>query len=191
MTTTVSNSQQSVGATNRKQPFVKPARFKDFSQSDHDRNDMRARETMLGHLREMRPDLQHQANEDRYGIDMLSLNQDGEVVMSYELECREGVWRGGAFPYRTVHIPARKGSNQEIDLKKLKDKFKLHPSYRSFIVQFSGDFRQMMILDAAVLHKYEAKLIRINTTVTTDEEFYNIPIWEWAIRNVVGVCPNH
>ena len=49
----------------------------------------------------------------------------------------------------------------------------------------------MMILDAAVLRKYESKLIRINTTVTTDEEFYNIPIWEWAIRNVVGVCPNH
>ena len=96
-------------------------------------------------------------NPDRYGIDI--------VVPRYEVERRE-IWID-EFPFKTVHIPARK------------EKFLKHSIV---YVVVNKDFDKLMFCRSEVIRQYD--LIEVpNKSVPEGEYFYDVPIEKWRIYN--------
>ena len=70
--------------------------YKEFNKESHAANDKPAKDLVINFLKSKGLDAME--NPDKYGIDI--------VVPRYEVERRE-IWID-EFPFKTVHIPARK-----------------------------------------------------------------------------------
>ena len=98
-------------------------------------------------------------NPDRHGIDLLTLNENDEVVACWEVEVRHGNWRGDIeFPFRDINCIERK------DHQWRKDKtftnnipFKLSDSYQVFYVQFNKECTRAVIIDGDVVLEHPLK----------------------------------
>jgi len=129
--------------------------YKEFNKESHAANDKPAKDLVINFLKSKGLDAME--NPDKYGIDI--------VVPRYEVERRE-IWID-EFPFKTVHIPARK------------EKFLKHSIV---YVVVNKDFDKLMFCKSEVIRQYN--LIEVpNKSVPEGEYFYDVPIEKWRIYN--------
>ena len=129
--------------------------YKEFNKESHAANDKPAKDLVINFLKSKGLDAME--NPDKYGIDI--------VVPRYEVERRE-IWID-EFPFKTVHIPARK------------EKFLKHSIV---YVVVNKDFNKMMFCRSEIIRQYN--LIEVpNKSVPEGEYFYDVPIEKWRIYN--------
>ena len=129
--------------------------YKEFNKESHAANDKPAKDLVIDFLKSKGLDAME--NPDKYGIDI--------VVPRYEVERRE-IWID-EFPFKTVHIPARK------------EKFLKHSIV---YVVVNKDFNKMMFCRSEIIRQYN--LIEVpNKSVPEGEYFYDVPIEKWRIYN--------
>ena len=129
--------------------------YKEFNKESHAANDKPAKDVVISFLKSKGLDAME--NPDKYGIDI--------VVPRYEVERRE-IWID-EFPFKTVHIPARK------------EKFLKHSIV---YVVVNKDFDKIMFCRSEVIRQYN--LIEVpNKSVPEGEYFYDVPIEKWRIYN--------
>ena len=130
--------------------------YKQFNKESHAANDKPAKDLVINFLKSKGLDAME--NPDKYGIDI--------VVPRYEVERRE-IWID-EFPFKTVHIPARK------------EKFLKHSIV---YVVVNKDFNKIMFCRSEVIRQYD--LVEIpNKSVPEGEYFYDVPIEKWCIYNI-------
>ena len=130
--------------------------YKQFNKESHAVNDKPAKDLVINFLKSKGLDAME--NPDKYGIDI--------VVPRYEVERRE-IWID-EFPFKTVHIPARK------------EKFLKHSIV---YVVVNKDFDKLMFCKSEVIK--QCNLIEVpNKSVPEGEYFYDVPIEEWYIYNI-------
>ena len=130
--------------------------YKQFNKESHAANDKPAKDLVINFLKSKGLDAME--NPDKYGIDI--------VVPRYEVERRE-IWID-EFPFKTVHIPARK------------EKFLKHSIV---YVVVNKDFDKIMFCRSEVIRQYD--LVEIpNKSVPEGEYFYDVPIEKWRIYNI-------
>ena len=129
--------------------------YKEFHKESHAGNDKPAKDLVINFLKSKGLDAVE--NPDKYGIDI--------VVPRYEVERRE-IWID-EFPFKTVHIPARK------------EKFLKHSI---IYVVVNKDFNKLMFCRSEIIRQYN--LIEVpNKSVPEGEYFYDVPIEKWRIYN--------
>jgi len=129
--------------------------YKEFNKESHAANDKPAKDLVINFLKSKGLDAME--NPDKYGIDI--------VVPRYEVERRE-IWID-EFPFKTVHIPARK------------EKFLKHSIV---YVVVNKDFDKLMFCRSEIIRQYN--LIEVpNKSVPEGEYFYDVPIEKWRIYN--------
>ena len=129
--------------------------YKEFNKESHAANDKPAKDLVINFLKSKGLDAME--NPDKYGIDI--------VVPRYEVERRE-IWID-EFPFKTVHIPARK------------EKFLKHSIVYAVV---NKDFDKIMFCRSEVIRQYN--LIEVpNKSVPEGEYFYDVPIEKWRIYN--------
>ena len=130
--------------------------YKEFNKESHAANDKPAKDLVINFLKSKGLDAME--NPDKYGIDI--------VVPRYEVERRE-IWID-EFPFKTVHIPARK------------EKFLKHSIV---YVVVNKDFDKLMFCKSEVIRQYN--MIEVpNKSVPEGEYFYDVPIEKWRIYNI-------
>jgi len=124
---------------------------KKFNKESHAVNDKPAKDLVISFLKSKGLDAMENPND--YGIDIM--------VSRYEVERRE-IWIN-SFPFKTVHIPARK------------EKFL---KYNIVYAIVNKDFNKIMLCTSEVIRKYN-KIEVPNKSVPKGEYFYDVPIKEW------------
>ena len=125
--------------------------YKKFNKESHAVNDKPAKDLVIRFLQSKGLDAIENPND--YGIDIM--------VSRYEVERRE-IWIN-SFPFKTVHIPARKA-------KFLK--------YNIVYAIVNKDFNKIMLCTSEVIRQYD-KIEVPNKSVPRGEYFYDVPIKEW------------
>ena len=131
---------------------------KPFSKGNHKANDKPAKDAVLKFLRSKGLDAIENPND--YGVDIL--------VSRYEVE-RRNIWTD-KFPYKTVHVPARKA------------KFLKFPIIYAVV---NTNFDRVMLCSSVVIRKYP-KIEVPNKSMPEGEYFYDVPIKEWTIYKIEG-----
>ena len=135
-------------------------KLKTFDQSEHDVNDKAGKDAFMRFLNANRKmvelGLRTIENRDAHGIDLLTLNQKGEVVHCWEIEVRHGNWRGHIpFPFREINCIERKDyqwRREQSFIKKIPHK--LAPNYRVTYVQLNRECtRAVCIEDCTILQR--------------------------------------
>ena len=96
-------------------------------------------------------------NEDPYGIDIVCQDEQGKCTY-HEVEVKHN-WKGDVFPFRTVHIPARK----------LK-----FANALSYFVILNHERSHLLVIPGIQL--LESPVISKSTIYTEDEEFVEVTI---------------
>ena len=129
---------------------------KKFNKESHAANDKPSKDLVIKFLKSKGLDAIENPND--YGIDIM--------VSRYEVERRE-IWTDN-FPFKTVHIPARKA-------KFLK--------YNIVYAIVNKDFNKIMLCRSEVIR--QCNRIEVpNKSVPAGEYFYDVPIEQWYIYNL-------
>ena len=130
--------------------------YKQFNRESHAVNDKPAKDLVINFLKSKGVDAVE--NPDKYGIDI--------IVPRYEVERRE-IWIDN-FPFKTVHIPARK---------------KKFLNYSIVYAVVNRDFNKIMFCTSEIIK--QSNLIEVpNKSVPKDEYFYDVPLEEWYVYNI-------
>jgi hypothetical protein len=106
-------------------------------------------------------------NPDQYGIDLIGTDSTGKAI-AVEVEVKHH-WKGSHFPFRTVHVSARK------------QKF-IRPD--SYLVMVNHERTHVLTLNYETLS--QAKLVTKPTIYTTDEQFLQVDVEMAKIRKLNG-----
>ncbi len=106
-------------------------------------------------------------NPDQYGIDLIGEDNTGKAI-AVEVEVKHH-WKGSHFPFRTVHVSARK------------QKF-IRPD--SYLVMVNHERTHVLTLNYETLS--QAKLVTKPTIYTTDEQFLQVDVEMAKIRKLNG-----
>ena len=106
-------------------------------------------------------------NPDQYGIDLIGTDNTGRQI-AVEVEVKHH-WKGSHFPFRTVHVSARK------------QKF-VRPN--AYLVMVNHDRTHVLTLDYETLS--QARLVTKPTIYTTDEQFLQVDVEMAKIRKLNG-----
>jgi hypothetical protein len=106
-------------------------------------------------------------NPDQYGIDLIGTDSTGKA-MAVEVEVKHH-WKGSHFPFRTVHVSARK------------QKF-IRPD--SYLVMVNHERTHVLTLNYETLS--QARLVTKPTIYTTDEQFLQVDVEMAKIRKLNG-----
>jgi hypothetical protein len=106
-------------------------------------------------------------NPDQYGIDLIGTDNTGKHI-AVEVEVKHH-WIGAHFPFRTVHVSARK------------QKF-VRPN--AYLVMVNHERTHVLTLDYETLS--QARLVTKPTIYTTDEQFLQVDVEMAKIRKLHG-----
>ena len=101
-------------------------------------------------------------NPNAYGIDVLTLNDENEVVACWEVEVRHGNWSGDRkFPFGEINCIERKDHQWKRE-KSFTSKipFKLAKDYKVYYVQLNKECTRLVVIDADKILKYPLKAWR-------------------------------
>jgi len=129
---------------------------KKFNKESHAANDKPSKDLVIKFLKSKGLDAIENPND--YGIDIM--------VSRYEVERRE-IWTDN-FPFKTVHIPARKA-------KFLK--------YNIVYAIVNKDFNKIMLCRSKIIRQCN-KIEVPNKSVPAGEYFYDVPIEQWYVYNL-------
>ena len=117
-------------------------------------------------------------NPDKYGIDLLTLNDKQEVVACWEVEVRHGNWKGDVrFPFKEINCIERKDHQWKRE-KSFTDKipYKLADKYKIYYVQLNKECTRMVVIDADKILDYPLK--QWHNRKATGEYVRQVPITE-------------
>ena len=117
-------------------------------------------------------------NPDKYGIDLLTLNNKQEVVACWEVEVRHGNWKGDVrFPFKEINCIERKDHQWKRE-KSFTDKipYKLADKYKIYYVQLNKECTRMVVIDADKILDYPLK--QWHNRKSAGEYVRQIPITE-------------
>ena len=98
-------------------------------------------------------------NPDKYGIDVITLNKDKEVVACWEVEVRHGNWSGDVkFPFKEINCIERKDHQWRRE-KSFTSKipFRLADKYKVYYVQLNKECTRLVVIDADKILDYPLK----------------------------------
>ncbi len=98
-------------------------------------------------------------NPDKYGIDLLTLNDKQEVVACWEVEVRHGNWRGDVkFPFKDINCIERKDHQWKRE-KSFTDRipYKMANKYKVYYVQLNKECTRLVLIDADKILDYPLK----------------------------------
>ena len=96
-------------------------------------------------------------NDDPYGIDVVCQDDQGKCTY-HEVEVKHN-WKGDVFPFKTVHIPARKLKFAHAE---------------SYFVMFNHERSHMLVIPGIQL--LNSPVITKSTIYTEDEQFVEVTI---------------
>ena len=106
-------------------------------------------------------------NPDQYGIDLIGTDNTGKAI-AVEVEVKHH-WTGAHFPFRTVHVSARK---------------KKFVKPNAYLVMVNHDRTHVLTLNYETLS--QARLVTKPTVYTTDEQFLQVDVEMAKIRKLHG-----
>lgn len=153
--------------------------IKKFDRSSHRKNDTMGKQALIKYLVSTIPQYTHIENPDEHGIDVLSLDERGNVVACWEVERREKNWVGDVtFPFRDINCLERKDHQWRKAPTFTKHiNFPLHPEYRVYYVQMNDLCTRIAVIDGDTVLKYPLKEWR-NRFVAEGEYVRQVPISE-------------
>lgn len=98
-------------------------------------------------------------NPNPYGIDLLTLNEDDEVVACWEVEVRYGNWSGDRkFPFGEINCLERKDHQWKRE-KTFIDKipYRLSEECVVYYVQLNKECTRLVVIDSETILKYPLK----------------------------------
>ena len=131
-----------------------------FNPKSHARSDASGKKTVIKYLKSI--GIEAIENPNRYGIDLIVPGSD----VTYEIEQRS-VWIENWF-YSSVHVPERKK-------KFMQDKM--------VYAVVNRDCNKIMFCTSEVIRQYTPIEIP-NKAVSSGEEFYDVPLDKWTLREV-------
>jgi hypothetical protein len=133
--------------------------LKSFNSKEHRVYDSKGKRAIISYLQRTLPNLKHVENPDQYGIDVVSLNANQEVVACWEVEVRHGNWQGDrTFPFREINCIERKDYQWRKE-KEFLDKipYKMSEDYNVFYVQMNKECTRAAIIDGNTVLEYPLK----------------------------------
>jgi hypothetical protein len=140
-------------------------KYKKFSKADHKQYDPFGRLIVKKYLTVL--GFRVKDNPDEYGPD-LEVNRPGQQKWWAECEVRPK-WITPMFPYKTVHVPERKG------------KFLCYPHFVYFAIRADG--KRLLYTTASVIEQYPRRESP-NDRIAAGEYFYDVPLKLWTMRRV-------
>lgn len=135
-------------------------KIKSFDKDCHKKNDVIARNAFSNFLNRLRSNsTKIIENPDKYGIDLLTLNEDGIVTRAWEIERREENWKGDVpFPFPTINCIERKEYMWRRE-KEFYDKipFPVDSACEVLYVQLNDLCTRAVIIPGSVVLKYRLK----------------------------------
>jgi hypothetical protein len=130
--------------------------LKPFDAQNHQDNDQVARDAMLAFLRSVNTECTHIENPNVYGIDLLTLDANNEVVFCWELERRVRHWVGDIkFPFKTINCFERKDYQWRKDSAFTKNiPYKLAADCKVFFVQMNDLCNRAAVIDGDIILKH-------------------------------------
>lgn len=123
-------------------------------------------------------------NPDKYGIDLLTLNDKQEVVACWEVEVRHGNWRGDVmFPFKDINCIERKDHQWRRE-KSFTDRipYKMANKYKVYYVQLNKECTRLVLIDADKILDYPLKQWR--NRKAEGEYVRQVPITETTQHSV-------
>jgi hypothetical protein len=135
--------------------------IKRFDSAEHNQYDSIGKSAMLKFLdrKLSKHNLKTIENPDRYGIDLLTMNESNIVVHCWEIEVRYGNWQGDiSFPFREINCIERK-DYQWKKAQEFLDKipFKMASDFTVSYVQLNRECTRGVIIDSNTILKYPLK----------------------------------
>lgn len=135
--------------------------LKKFDREEHQTYDQFGRDAMRNFIDKTLASKGYHTidNPNEYGIDLLTLNKNDEVVHCWEIEVRHGNWQGDIkFPFREINCIERKDyqwKREESFIKKIP--FKLAEKYGVSYVQLNKECTRAVIIDSRIILNYPLK----------------------------------
>lgn len=136
--------------------------LKSFDRDEHRTYDSKGKRAALDAIRnhlDLAKGLRTIENPDRYGIDLLTLNENDEVVACWEVEVRHGNWSGNRpFPFREINCIERKDHQWRKDDSFLKGiPYKTTEELEVFYMQLNRECNRAVIIKGDTVLKYPLK----------------------------------
>jgi hypothetical protein len=98
-------------------------------------------------------------NPNEHGIDLLTLNQNDEVVHCWEIEVRHGNWQGDIkFPFNEINCIERKDHQWRRDKSFTSNiGYPLADKYKVYYVQLNRECTRAVIIDGDIILNYPLK----------------------------------
>jgi len=135
--------------------------IKEFDRKEHRVYDVKGKDAMMRLAPKLLNDdsISTIENPNRHGIDLLSFNQEGEVVACWEVEVRHGNWRGDRpFPFRDINCIERKDHQwKKAETFTSKIPFKLAENYDVYYVQMNKECTRAVVIHGDTVLRYPLK----------------------------------
>ena len=130
--------------------------LKKFNKSEHEIYDTKGKNALLAYLPRAFKNLKHIENPNKHGIDVITLNDNDEVVACWEIEVRHGNWSGDRpFPFNEINCIERKDYQWKREQSFInKVPFKFATEYEVFYVQLNKECTRAAIIQGDTVLKY-------------------------------------
>mgnify|MGYP003522077913 FL=1 len=109
-------------------------------------------------------------NENRYGIDLLAINNNNEIIAAFEVEMRTNIWKGDTdFPFSEIKCLERKEyqwRKTEEFFQKIPSKYNYHKDIKTYYMQLNDIGNRSVIISGDEILKN--KLVPWKTNVTNE-----------------------
>lgn len=134
--------------------------FKSFDFSEHKNFDKKGKDAFINYLNKTKKDEQkHIENPNKYGIDILSLNSNNEVIFCWEIEVRHGNWKGDIdFPFKEINCLERKDHQWKRSPEFIKNiPYKMAKDYDVWYVQMNDICTKAVLINSIIILDYPLK----------------------------------
>ena len=132
--------------------------IKDFDVIEHNQYDKFGRDAFRNYLNK-RISFRTVDNSNKHGIDLLTLNNNNEVIICWEIEVRHGNWQGNKpFPFKEINCIERKDYQWRRDKSFVKKiPYSLANTYDVYYVQMNKECNRAVIINGDNILNYPLK----------------------------------
>ena len=149
--------------------------IKKFDPANHQKNDDRAKKVLIAYLNEKSVGKPWTTIENSciYGIDVLTINSQNEIIAAYDVEVREKNWtEKSRIRFPTINCIERKDYlwRGDAKLSSVESRFTISPSCEFFYVQFNAHCDRFYAIKGSTVLQYP--LVRWPNRLEGDVEEY-------------------